>query len=495
MRKDARIWWRIVIGVTLPLTALFNYFVYQALTGFTPGRLVQMAPHTLILYEYEPLGSERLPPPDDLAKVFAERLEADATVAGDRRIRARIPFASEEAFEDRKAHLKALEDLRAAGIDAEQFKRIMLQHAPVVYPGQAGGDGSDDRAAAVEEQLTGFKDKHPGQGDLIDSAAEAYEAWAGSRGRTHDPAELERMLLTQGRLEFRIAPARPDSVRGLKLSEADLEKYVDQLAQKGPDPGRKSNSVYLWFPSHASARTDKLSPNLIVAEHAGRTYLLLCNQPDRVMLQTAGPAWALEGAYPAFDSVNRPAIGYMMDRHGAKGMQKLTRANTDSYMAILLDDEVCSAPVIRTPIHSHHGIIEGEFTSQDVSRLSRVLAGPSRARLPVVPKPVSIQTLGYTDPPRAGLKRALLWAAAAGMALLVGGWVWAAIAGRLHLAGLLALALPAAAVGWWYIAAWDDLWVGPFARASIFANAILGVIIVAVWTIAGATGRTVRAHV
>jgi preprotein translocase subunit SecD len=89
----------------------------------------------------------------------------------------------------------------------------------------------------------------------------------------------------------------------------------------------------------------------------------------------------LEDARVGFDQRQRPIVTFQFNAAGGEIFQKLTGANIGKQLAIVLDDRVYSAPVIRSRIGSH-GQIEGRFSSAEAADLAVVLRSGSLS-LPV----------------------------------------------------------------------------------------------------------------
>jgi protein-export membrane protein SecD len=68
-------------------------------------------------------------------------------------------------------------------------------------------------------------------------------------------------------------------------------------------------------------------------------------------------------AQPGFDQrTNEPVVYFRFNRAGAQRFAQATQENVGHAFAIVLDDEVISAPVIREPILGGSGQISGRFT-------------------------------------------------------------------------------------------------------------------------------------
>src|SRR3546814_6819655 len=75
----------------------------------------------------------------------------------------------------------------------------------------------------------------------------------------------------------------------------------------------------------------------------------------------------LTNAQATFDENGRPAVSFSFDTLGAKRFGDATRDNVGRIFAIILDDEVISAPRIQSAITGGNGIITGSFTVQSRS--------------------------------------------------------------------------------------------------------------------------------
>ena len=91
----------------------------------------------------------------------------------------------------------------------------------------------------------------------------------------------------------------------------------------------------------------------------------------------------LVDAQPTFQN-NEPVVSFNFDAAGAQRFGDATRENVGKPFAIVLDNKVISAPVIREPILGGSGIISGSFTVQSASDLALLL------RAGALPAPITI---------------------------------------------------------------------------------------------------------
>ena len=81
----------------------------------------------------------------------------------------------------------------------------------------------------------------------------------------------------------------------------------------------------------------------------------------------------LVDAQPAFDQNGRPAVNFRFNPAGARKFGDYTAANIGNPFAIVLDDEVISAPTIQSHIPGGSGIITGNFTVEESTQLAVLL--------------------------------------------------------------------------------------------------------------------------
>jgi len=93
----------------------------------------------------------------------------------------------------------------------------------------------------------------------------------------------------------------------------------------------------------------------------------------------------LINAKPTIDNQNnQTVVSFTFDRVGAKKFARITTDNVGKSMAIILDNKIISAPVIREPILGGNGQISGNFTFQSATDLALLL------RSGALPAPLSI---------------------------------------------------------------------------------------------------------
>ena len=94
----------------------------------------------------------------------------------------------------------------------------------------------------------------------------------------------------------------------------------------------------------------------------------------------------LTDAQPGFDQrTNEPIISFRFNNSGARKFGNFTKENVGRPFAIVLDDKVLSAPVIREPILGGSGQISGSFTVESANTLAvQLRSGALPTKLTIV---------------------------------------------------------------------------------------------------------------
>lgn len=94
-----------------------------------------------------------------------------------------------------------------------------------------------------------------------------------------------------------------------------------------------------------------------------------------------------------FDQHGRPCVSMQMNVDGARRWGALTKANLQRSVAIVLDNNVYSAPTVQTAITDGNSQITGHFTAEDTRDLANVLKS---GKMPAPAKIVSEEIVGPT---------------------------------------------------------------------------------------------------
>ncbi len=170
-------------------------------------------------------------------------------------------------------------------------------------------------------------------------------------------------------LEFRIVP------EAAKINAARVRELTAALTKAGP-AAIDANGPFAW----AQVReADERLANLVTATHDGKTYLLVSSEPNDTMLTDRGGAWQILKARLVIDQNNQPAISFELDDDGAARFEALTSTHVGQALAIIVNGEVMSAPIIRATL-TNRGMIAGQFSAEWAREVAAALSGAGRSR-------------------------------------------------------------------------------------------------------------------
>lgn len=116
----------------------------------------------------------------------------------------------------------------------------------------------------------------------------------------------------------------------------------------------------------------------------------------------------LRTANASFDQFGRPQVDMEFTPEGAKKFEEVTRANVGRQLAVVLDDKVYTAPIIRQAIAGGRAVIEGLSGVQEASDIALVLRSGS---LPVKLEVAETRAIGPTlgqDAINAGIQAGII---------------------------------------------------------------------------------------
>lgn len=239
-----------------------------------------------------------------------------------------------------------------------------------------------------------------------------------------------------------------------------IRKRVDELGTTEPSIQRQgTNRVLVQVPGFGDSqrlkdiisRTARLTfhmvyPGMTAAQAEAQGLpagtMILPSQDggsELLMEDVALGGESLVDAQPSFDPQrSMPVVSFKFDTRGAITFGQITGANVGQRFAIVLDNQVITAPVIQQPITGGSGQISGNFTTASANDLAVLLrAGALPASLDVVEERTVDASLG-ADSIRNGLTAGVI-------------------------AAVLVVAFMVAAYGLW----------GVFANVSLVLNIIL----------------------
>lgn len=330
----------------------------------------------------------------DLAVSLREAYEALDDSAAKDELAAEVASAEIEYEE-------SIARVMATALSAEDVRRVLsLSTRPRVFQGRDGKPVSlSSPREAAERRL---REAHPDSQAEIDRVFAAHAEYTAKRTSLDDPEELKRMLRGSGVLSFRIS-VDP----GQHRDEAELRRRFRELGPRnaGSPDARwyRINRVDGFIHSQEDAmRLDEddsfaapyFQRNGYVVEARGGQFYMLCWDTPATRLTLADHRdnqWSVSSARESRDEIGKPAIAFQMDPVGARYLGQLTRNHVGNRMAVLLDDEVYTAPNLRSTI-SNSGQITGDFSREEINYIVRVLSGGS-LQAALSPDPISESTV------------------------------------------------------------------------------------------------------
>ncbi len=179
--------------------------------------------------------------------------------------------------------------------------------------------------------------------------------------------------------------------------------------------GKTARLTFQLLDSSPEAEAGHVRPGseLLYSDHNGPNGKPI---PYIVRRQISVSGADLTDAQATFDSQNgEPVVSFRLNALGAQRFADVTRNNVGKPFAIVLDNKVISAPVIREPILGGSGQISGNFTVQSANDLAILLrAGALPAPLRVIEERTVGPQLG-ADSIRSGVEASII-----GFLLVVG---------------------------------------------------------------------------
>lgn len=201
-----------------------------------------------------------------------------------------------------------------------------------------------------------------------------------------------------------------------------VRRRIDEMGTTEPIIQRQGdNRVVIQVPGASSeqvrllvGRTAKLGFHLVAA--SGRKsfrdmILPYADEPGRelaVKKTAVITGDMLDNAQPSFNQGGQPVVSFRLNSLGARKFCDVTRKNVNKPFAIILDNEVISAPRINEPICGGQGQISGGFDIKEAKDLALLLrAGALPADLDVVEERTVGPSLG-ADSVAAGKTASLI---------------------------------------------------------------------------------------
>ncbi len=231
------------------------------------------------------------------------------------------------------------------------------------------------------------------KGDLLDIIESLSQNVRGQLGTAELADELDIMEQIDGSILVSMTEeAKSDLLRrSVDQSIEIIRRRIDELGTKEPTIQRQGDSrILIQVPGLDDPKrlkdllgtTAKMTFHLIDPFYDGgnvsRSSMQLkhANNESTYVVERRSIIGGenLVDAQPGFDSqTNQPIVNFRFDGQGSRKFGKITTDNVGKLFAIVLDNEVISAPIINEPILGGSGMISGSFTVQEANDLAILL--------------------------------------------------------------------------------------------------------------------------
>lgn len=304
-------------------------------------------------------------------------------------------------------------EVDAGAVRKEMTERLREEVIRALREGRIGYTSIRTEADAVQVQLRDSAEKGRARAALSGLSQPLGGVLSSTNERTVDLTDLGdgsfKLAPTPAAIDQRVRQAAQESI-------PIVERRINALGTVEPTVEREGSSRIvvevpgLQNPAHLEAllgKTAKLTFQIVdlstTPEQALRSgpppgteilYDTKQNPPSPYLVhdEAAVSGADLVDAQPAFDrQTDQPIVTFRLNSEGARRFADVTRENVGRPFAIVLDNEVVSAPVIREPILGGNGEISGNFTVQQANDLAILLRAGA---LPAPLTTVEEQTIG-----------------------------------------------------------------------------------------------------
>jgi preprotein translocase subunit SecD len=276
--------------------------------------------------------------------------------------------------------------------------RRMLREERVPFSGAAARDGS------VEMRVREAKDRERALSKL-----EPLIGVAQSSRREADVADIGdgviRLTPTESNFAERLRVLRQQSIEVIEQRLANFGLAAAGIRPDGTGririllPGvRDPERFSTIFAKKAQVTLRLVDVSMTAAEALQGTppaeseilYALKSRDPYLLQRRVAMEGGEIVDAAPGFEkNTGQPIVSFRFSANGTRRFAEITRDNIGRPFAILLDNEVLSAPIIREPILGGSGQISGNFTLEGANTIAMLLrSGTLPGRLIVIEQQV-----------------------------------------------------------------------------------------------------------
>jgi len=374
--------WKTVL-ISLACLAGVIFAAPNLVTRESLSALPNWLPHKQVHLGLDLQGGSHLLLKMSTEEILKETLEAVKDDVRGRLRKAKIGYTGLSIQKNMvRVRVRKLEDLELA---YKELRKMIQQMAGSVFTGAGSADLTVSKDASGVITLTPTQ---PAVTERINSAMGA--AIETIRRRVDELGTTEPNIQRQGTDRILVQVPGFDDPQQLKDIIGRTAKLSFHLVHPSITPSDVKQSVrppgYDIYPS---------------SDGYSREYLL----KKRAIVSGED----LASAAPSFDQrTNEPVVTFKFNSKGARRFGKVTQANVGRPFAIVLDNKVISAPVIREAILGGSGQISGSFTVEGANNLAILLrSGALPATLTIVEERTVGASLG-ADSVRAGAIAALI---------------------------------------------------------------------------------------
>lgn len=333
------------------------------------------------------------------------------------------------------------------GLDLQGGMHLLLEvDAPKAVQSRIAANASEIRETLRRREVGLASVEADGEALAVtlQNAAQAGAAEGAIGEAFSNLARRDRQELPGGRVQlvYGLAPGEIDRLERDAVGQAVevLRNRIDQFGVTEPIIARQgANQIVVQLPGvkdpqraiELIGRTARLDFKLVVDDPAALQQALAGTPPAGTQLlyerrvdpntgkerrdepilvrrEAALTGDTLTNARVQRDQLNQPTVGITFDARGTRLFGELTSANVGRRLAIVLDDTVYSAPVIKDAITGGQAEISGRFKAQEAYDLAIVLKAGA---LPAPVKIVQNLTVGASlgdDSIRAGQRAAVI---------------------------------------------------------------------------------------
>ncbi len=259
--------------------------------------------------------------------------------------------------------LKDMDAYLAAKMKSEPASGTGGEEPSIQFPDEEPGmQGSDSTATAAKVKTAEGKPSEEQAGSDSSETAEApLDLSATAEGETAAAAE-ETTAVGE---EFKAAPFTSLLRRvgsDIAVPVENINRVRNILADPKVDEILPEGTELLW-----SAKPEKVG-----GTEYSLLYLLKAD-PELTGKALTDARVDISSGYSNPGSAGKPIVNLQMNRRGARKFARVTGANVDKRLAIVLDDRVYMAPVIRSKIPNGRAIIEGMSDIDEANDIAIVL--------------------------------------------------------------------------------------------------------------------------